>query len=177
MAHPFRAACPRSSQWEILNLETGPPFASCERHRGFPIVLATGLLCRLCRNTLSDRGLKIWERRARRIGETSNTTIRRQGHDMKKWLALAALLLPLSLAGCSHPRPVYAEPPPPPDYTEISRQGFHDGFAAARRDVDQGKPPEVERHPRFRNPPVPPAAFEDYRRGFKEGYRAFLHHR
>jgi hypothetical protein len=96
---------------------------------------------------------------------------------MKKWLALAALLLPLSLAGCSHPRPVYAEPPPPPDYTEISRQGFHDGFAAARRDVDQGKPPSVERHPRFRNPPVPPVAFEDYRRGFREGYQAFVRRR
>src|ERR1700728_2473285 len=175
MAHPFRAACPRSSHWGTLNLETGPPLLLVKGIEAFPMVFATGLLSRLCRNTLSDRGFKICERRARRIGETSHTTIRRQGHDMKKWLALAALLLPLSLAGCSHPRPVYAEPPPPPDYTEISRQRFHDGISAARRDVDQGKPPNVERHPRFRNPPVPPAAFEDYRRGFREGYQAFLH--
>jgi hypothetical protein len=94
---------------------------------------------------------------------------------MKKWLALTALLLPLCLAGCSHPHPVFEEPPPPPEYAEVARQGFHDGFAAARRDVDEGKRPEVERHPRFRNPPVPPEAFEDYRRGFRRGYEAFLH--
>jgi len=98
-----------------------------------------------------------------------------RGHDMKKWLALTALLLPLALAGCSHPHPVYDEPPPPPDYAEVARQGFHDGFAAARRDVDEGKRPDVERHPRFRNPPVPPAAFDDYRRGFRRGYETFLH--
>jgi hypothetical protein len=95
---------------------------------------------------------------------------------MKKWLVVAALLLPLALAGCSHPHPVYAEPPPPPDFPAIAQQGFHDGFAAARRDVNQGKPTDVERHPRFQNPPVPPAAFEDYRRGFRRGYDAFLHH-
>ncbi len=94
---------------------------------------------------------------------------------MKKWLAMAALLLPLSLAGCSHPHPVYVEPPPPPEFPEIARHGFHDGFEAARRDVDQGRPPDIERHPRFRNPPVPPEAFEDYRRGFRRGYDAFLH--
>jgi hypothetical protein len=95
---------------------------------------------------------------------------------MKKWLAMAALLLPLSLAGCSHPHPAYVEPPPPPEFPEIARRGFHDGFAAARRDVDQGRPADVERHPRFRNPPVPPDAAEDYRRGFRRGYEAFLHH-
>ncbi len=94
---------------------------------------------------------------------------------MKKWLAFAALLLPLSLAGCSHPRPVYDEPPPPPEFPAVAQQGFHDGFAAARRDVDQGIAPNVERHPRFRNPPVPPDAAEDYRRGFRRGYEAFLH--
>jgi len=93
---------------------------------------------------------------------------------MKKWFALAALLLPLSLAGCSHPRPVYVEPPPPPEFVEIARQGYHDGFAAARRDFEQGKLPDVERHPRFRNPPVPPDAFEDYRHGFRRGYEAFI---
>lgn len=94
---------------------------------------------------------------------------------MKKWLALAALLLPLSLAGCSHPRPAYAEPPPPPEFAEIARQGFHDGFEAARRDVDHGRSPDIERHPRFRHPPVAPEAFEDYRRGFRRGYEAFIH--
>lgn len=93
---------------------------------------------------------------------------------MKKCFALMALLLPLSLAGCSHPRPVYAEPPPPPEFAEIAREGYHDGFAAARRDVEQGIQASVERHPRFRNPPVPPDAF-DYRHGFRRGYDAYIH--
>ena len=92
-------------------------------------------------------------------------------------LKCAALLLPLSVAGCAHPRPVvvYAAPPPPAEFNEIARQGFHDGFEAARRDVARNVPPGVEKHPRFRNPPVPPPAIEDYRHGFREGYEAFLH--
>ena len=32
---------------------------------------------------------------------------------MKKLLSVALVLLPLGLAGCSHPQPVYAYPPPP----------------------------------------------------------------
>jgi hypothetical protein len=93
---------------------------------------------------------------------------------MKKWLALAAVLLPISLAGCAHPVVVYAPPPPPAEYNEIARQGFHDGFEAARRDVARNVPPGVEKHPKFRNPPVPQPAWEDYRHGFREGYQAFL---
>lgn len=93
---------------------------------------------------------------------------------MKKWLAFAALLLSFSLAGCSHPRPVYTAPPPPPDFTQIAREGYHDGWEAARRDVDHGLPPKVERHHRFQNPPVPPEAFEDYRHGFRHGYNAYM---
>ncbi|MGD0730802.1 MAG: hypothetical protein ABR956_06025 [Terracidiphilus sp.] len=96
---------------------------------------------------------------------------------MRKWIALAALLLPISLAGCSHPAPVVyaAPPPPPPEYSAIGQRGYHDGFEAARRDVAQGRPPGVEKHPRFRNPPVPPPAAEDYRHAFRAGYDAFLH--
>jgi hypothetical protein len=93
---------------------------------------------------------------------------------MKKWLALAALLLPLALAGCGHPAVVYA-PPPPPAFSQIAQQGFHDGFEAARRDVARNLPPGVDKHPKFRNPPVPPPAWEDYRHGFREGYQAFMH--
>jgi hypothetical protein len=99
-----------------------------------------------------------------------------RGNNMKKWLALAALLLPLFLAGCSHPHPAYVEPPPPPDFPAIAQQGYHDGFAAARHDAEHGKPPEVQRHPKFRNPPVPPPAIEEYRRGFRRGYEMFVHH-
>jgi len=95
---------------------------------------------------------------------------------MKKWLAMAALLLPLSVAGCGHPRPVvYAPPPPPVDFNQVAQQGYHDGYEAARRDVARNVPPGVEKHPKFRNPPVPPPAVEDYRHGFREGYGAFLH--
>jgi len=97
---------------------------------------------------------------------------------MKKWIVLAALLLPISLAGCSHPQPVvvYAAPPPPPELSDAGRQGFNTGFEAARRDVAEGRPPGVEKHPRFRNPPVPPPLVEEYRHGFRAGYEAFLHH-
>jgi hypothetical protein len=96
---------------------------------------------------------------------------------MKKWLApLTLSLLSIALAGCSHPQPVYYEPPPPPpaEFREIARQGFHDGFEAARRDTASGRPLVVERHPRFRKPPVPPPAWEEYRQGFRRGYGAFL---
>jgi hypothetical protein len=96
---------------------------------------------------------------------------------MKKTLALAALLLPIALTACSHPQPVaYYPPPPPATWTEIARQGFHDGVEAARRDIAAGRSPNAERHPRFRNPPVPPPAFEDYRHGFRDGYRGVFEH-
>lgn len=95
---------------------------------------------------------------------------------MRSTLALVVLALPLAIAGCSHPRPVYVDvPPPPPAFTEIAQRGFHDGFDAARRDMAMGLAPDVDRHPRFRNPPVPPPAFEDYRHGFREGYQRALH--
>jgi len=96
---------------------------------------------------------------------------------MRRFLGLAALLIPLTLAGCSHPRPVaYYPPPPPPAWTEIARQGFQTGVEAARRDIAAGLPPDAQRHPRFRNPPVPPPAREDFRHGFGEGYRQVYAH-
>jgi len=96
----------------------------------------------------------------------------------KNLLAFSALLLPLVLAGCSHPQPVayYPPPPPPPAYSQIAQQGFHDGIEAARRDIAAGRAPDVDRHPRFRKPPVPPPAFEDYRHGFREGYQQVFRH-
>ncbi|HEY2469149.1 MAG TPA: hypothetical protein VGI45_15105 [Terracidiphilus sp.] len=94
---------------------------------------------------------------------------------MRASLALAALALPLAIAGCSHPRPVVYDVPPPPAYTQVAQRGFHDGFDAARRDLAKGIRPDVDRHPKFRSPPVPPPAFEDYRHGFREGYQRALH--
>ena len=96
---------------------------------------------------------------------------------MKKWLAAVTLLLGLALAGCSHPQPIYYQPPPPPPpptFREIAREGFHDGFEAARADVADGRPLIFERHERFHNPPVPPEAYEGYREGFRRGYDEFI---
>jgi hypothetical protein len=93
---------------------------------------------------------------------------------MKK-IMLAAALLPLVLAGCSHPRPAYY-PPPPQAYSQAAQQGFHDGFQAGQRDISRGAPPHPDRHPRFRNPPVPPPLMEDYRHGFRDGYDQVYRH-
>jgi hypothetical protein len=97
---------------------------------------------------------------------------------MKKLLTLAALpILAFTMAGCAHPAPP-PPPPPPPAYAPpppgaIARNAYRDGVLAARRDMTQGLPPQVERHPRFRNPPTPPGEpVNIYRRNFRNGYRA-----
>jgi hypothetical protein len=88
---------------------------------------------------------------------------------LKKIAALAVLAIPFALAGCSHPRPVYYAPPPPPaEWGPAAQQGYHDGINAARRDIHNGLAPDLRRHPRFNNPPVGPP--EEYRRGFRSGY-------
>jgi hypothetical protein len=91
---------------------------------------------------------------------------------MRNRVAATAVFLISILTGCSHPQPVayYPPPPPPPALAQIENQGFHDGMAAARHDLQTGLPPDLGRHPRFRNPPVPPPAIEAYRRGFRNGY-------
>jgi hypothetical protein len=95
---------------------------------------------------------------------------------MKKYLCIAALFGSALLAGCSHPQA--APPPPPPvlDYQAIQQQGNHDGYDAARRDVETGQPPIFNHHPRYRNPPVPRPGWQAYRTGFRLGYNDFLHH-
>jgi hypothetical protein len=97
---------------------------------------------------------------------------------MKKLFAMAVLLLPFALAGCSHPQPApyYPPPPPSPAYAQAAEQGHHDGIEAARRDIAQGAPPDLNRHPRFRNPPVPPPLMDDYRHAFSNGYQEVYRH-
>ncbi len=97
---------------------------------------------------------------------------------MKKLFAVTALLLPIALAGCSHPQPApyYPPPPPPPAGAEIAQQGYHDGVDAAQRDISRGAPPDPARHPRFRNPAVPPPFIEDYRHAFRKGYEEVYRH-
>ncbi len=93
-----------------------------------------------------------------------------------KAAALSLFACLFLLAGCSHPRPVYYAPPPPPlSPGVVYQQGMHDGFEAARHDVAEGRPPVFDRHPRFRNPPVPPPAIGEYRQAFRDGYNRFLH--
>jgi hypothetical protein len=94
---------------------------------------------------------------------------------MKRLAASAMLLLPLALAACSHPQPVYYGPPPPAIYNDVARQGYRDGYDAAMRDIRSNVPPDVDRHPRFRNPPVGAPLREDYRHGFRDGYQAAIH--
>lgn len=95
----------------------------------------------------------------------------------KTLLALPVLLLPLALAGCSHPQPVaYYPPPPPPAWSQIAQRAFHNGVDAARHDIAAGLPPDANRHPHFRNPPVPPPAVEDFRHAFRDGYQQVYQH-
>jgi hypothetical protein len=99
---------------------------------------------------------------------------------MKRLIAVATLLLPLAFVGCSHPQPApyYPPPPPapPPAYQQAAEQGHHDGIEAARRDIANGAPPNVDRHPHFRNPPVPPPLIEAYRHAFHGGYDEVYRH-
>ena len=92
---------------------------------------------------------------------------------LKKIALLAALSLPIALAGCTHPQPVVVVQPPPPEFGPTAQQGYHDGTDAARRDIRSGLAPDLQRHPRFRNPPIGPP--EEYRRGFRAGYEAAFH--
>ncbi len=93
---------------------------------------------------------------------------------MRKLIAIAALALPLAVAGCAHHEAMYYAAPPPPAYNEIAQRGFHDGFNAARHDMSKGWAPDVDRHGDFRRPPVPLPAADDYRHGFRDGYQSAL---
>ena len=96
---------------------------------------------------------------------------------MKKAFCVAALSFAALFAGCTQPQ-YYGPPPPPPpalDYRSIQQQGYHDGFEAARHDVEVNAPPRFDHHPRWRNPPVPPPGIPAYRQGFSDGYQRFLH--
>jgi len=89
---------------------------------------------------------------------------------MRKALAIAALALPLTLAGCAEHERSYYNGPYAPAYERYGERGFHDGFEAGRHDSSRGWRPDLRRHGDFRNPPVPNGASREYRHGFHEGY-------
>ncbi len=92
-------------------------------------------------------------------------------------LLLLPFLATVLLAGCAHRTQTAYYPPPPaaagPD--AFFQHGLHDGFEAARHDVQHNDPPNFERHRNFRNPPVPRGAIDEYRQAFHQGYDQFLH--
>ena len=93
---------------------------------------------------------------------------------MRKVFAVAALALPLALAGCAEHERSYYSGPYAPSYQQFGQRGFHDGFEAGRHDLSRGRRFDIDRHGDFRNPPVPGYAHREYRHGFHEGYeRAF----
>jgi hypothetical protein len=109
-------------------------------------------------------------------------------------LALPALVLALGTSALlraqygqpqDHPQPGYGQDhdrggwdAPPPEFRDFQRQGFHDGIEGARKDIENHRPPNVERRDEYRHPHVPPPVRDDYRDGFRRGYdMAFSHFR
>lgn len=93
-------------------------------------------------------------------------------------LLLIPSLASVLLAGCAHYAQTAAYYPPPPPAAgpdAFFQHGLHDGFEAARHDVQHNDPPNFERHRNFRNPPVPNQAIDEYRQAFHQGYDQFLH--
>jgi hypothetical protein len=98
---------------------------------------------------------------------------------MKKFAAVLALLVPVALAGCSHPQQVYyAAPPPPPAavISQFSQQGFDDGFRAAAWDIRHHRAADPDSHKEFRKPHVPAEFVAEYRHGFSRGYDQTFHY-
>jgi hypothetical protein len=89
---------------------------------------------------------------------------------MRKVLALAALAIPLALAGCAEHERYYYSGQYAPAYERFGERGFHDGLEAGRHDASRGWRPDIDRHGDFRNPPVDHRGFREYRHGFHEGY-------
>lgn len=64
----------------------------------------------------------------------------------------------------------------PSEFTEIQRQGYHDGVEAARKDFDHHRRSDVMNRKEYRHPKVAPSGRKDYREGFKRGYDAAAEH-
>jgi len=70
-------------------------------------------------------------------------------------------------------RPWDAEPQ---EFDALRRQGFRDGIEGARKDVDNGRRPDVNNRDEYRHPHLPPDQREAYREGFRRGYDVGMNH-
>jgi len=64
----------------------------------------------------------------------------------------------------------------PGQFSEMQRQGFHDGMEGARRDADNHRRPDPNNRDEYRNPRVPEQFREEYREGFRWGYERAMDH-
>jgi hypothetical protein len=108
----------------------------------------------------------------------------------KTWIAISALALSLGATSGGIAAKAFAAPPaspaagyqegrwdePPSEYRDASRQGFHDGIEAARRDFETRSHKDADDHDRYRHPSVEREFFDDYRHAFREGYSRAMHH-
>ena len=75
--------------------------------------------------------------------------------------------------------------PPPPsrrwddapmEFTQVRRDGFQAGLAAAQRDYERQLRPSVERQEFYQHPVAPPPMWEEFRVGFRRGYEVANQH-
>ncbi len=59
---------------------------------------------------------------------------------------------------------------PPPQFTAMQRQGFHDGVDGAQKDFGNHRHPNVLNRDEYRQPRVPQEFWREYREGFRRGY-------
>jgi hypothetical protein len=57
---------------------------------------------------------------------------------------------------------------------DVERQGYRDGMATARDQINRHDRRDPDDLPRYMNPPVPPPSVEQYRAGFMMGYEVAL---
>jgi hypothetical protein len=59
---------------------------------------------------------------------------------------------------------------PPPQFSEMKREGFHDGVEGAHKDFGNHRRPNVANRDEYRQPRVPQEFWREYREGFRRGY-------
>lgn len=66
---------------------------------------------------------------------------------------------------------------PQGQWSDAWHHGFHEGVEAARRDLHEGRRPDMDDHREFKHPDVPRELRHDYREGFRRGYNMVVEHR